>query len=214
MADPDPDAAEAAAQNDLITTAEAWLAAEPDADISDELAALIDAAERGEADELAARFDGRLQFGTAGLRAAVAAGSMRMNRLVVRQAAAGLGRWLLDAEASGDIADAAKRGVVVAHDARRKSDLFADDTARVLAAMGIRTMLHPGCPADAGAGLVDHRHRCRRWCGGHRLAQPAGRQRLQGVSRDRIADRVADRHRHRRPDRPVRPADGRARPSR
>ncbi len=128
----------------LIATANAWLAAEPDDDIRRELAALIDAAEHGDVDELAARFDGQLQFGTAGLRAAVAAGSMRMNRLVVRQAAAGLGRWLLDGEASGDIPDAASRGVVIAHDARRKSDLFADDTARVLAAMGIRTMLHPG----------------------------------------------------------------------
>jgi phosphomannomutase len=69
---------------------------------------------------------------------------MRMNRLVVRQAAAGLGQWLLDREADGTIPDAARRGVVIAHDARRKSDLFADDTARVLAAMGIRSLLHPG----------------------------------------------------------------------
>ena len=45
--------------------AERWLAAEPDADIRAELEALI----AGPADELAARFDGRLQFGTAGLRA-------------------------------------------------------------------------------------------------------------------------------------------------
>ncbi len=144
MAEPDVESAGAAGQNDLITTAEAWLAAEPDSDIRDELAALIAAARAGDLDELADRFAGSLQFGTAGLRAAVAAGSMRMNRLVVRQAAAGLGRWLLDAEMSGNIPDAAARGVVIAHDARRKSDLFADDTARVLAAMGIRTMLLPG----------------------------------------------------------------------
>ena len=128
----------------LLTTARAWLAAEPDADLRDELGALILAAERGDAAGLAERFDGRLQFGTAGLRAAVAPGPMRMNRLVVRQAAAGLGQWLLDREADGTIPDAARRGVVIAHDARRKSDLFADDTARVLAAMGIRSMLHPG----------------------------------------------------------------------
>jgi phosphomannomutase len=151
--------------NDLISTARAWLAAEPDDDIREELASLIADAEAGRGEELAARFDGRLQFGTAGLRAAVAAGPMRMNRLVVRQAAAGLGRWLLDAEESGEIPDAARRGVVIAHDARRKSDLFADDTARVLAAMGIRTMLHPGVQptpvlawsitgADAAAGVV------------------------------------------------------------
>jgi len=154
-----------AATDDLIATARAWLAAEPDDDIRDELASLIAAAEDGDTDELAIRFDGQLQFGTAGLRAAVAAGSMRMNRLVVRQAAAGLGRWLLDSEASGDILDAAARGVVIAHDARRKSDVFADDTARVLAAMGIRTMLHPGVQPtpvlawsitgiDAAAGVV------------------------------------------------------------
>ncbi len=128
----------------LLTTARAWLAAEPDADLRDELGALILAAERGDVAGLAERFAGRLQFGTAGLRAAVAAGPMRMNRLVVRQAAAGLGQWLLDREADGTIPDAARRGVVIAHDARRKSDLFADDTARVLAAMGIRSMLHPG----------------------------------------------------------------------
>ncbi len=138
------DSESSAGHDDLIRTATAWLDAEPDDDIRDELEVLIASARSGDADELASRFDGRLQFGTAGLRAAVAAGSMRMNRLVVRQAAAGLGRWLLDAEASGDIPDAASRGVVIAHDARRKSDLFAVDTCRVLAAMGIRSMLHPG----------------------------------------------------------------------
>ncbi|MGA9276433.1 phospho-sugar mutase, partial [Ilumatobacter sp.] len=59
----------------------------------------------------------------------------------------------------------AERGVVIAHDARRKSDLFALDTARVLATMGIRSMLHPGVQPtpvlawsitglDAAAGVV------------------------------------------------------------
>ena len=129
-------------RNSNLTTARAWLAAEPDDDIRAELSALIDAAEAGDegvAADLDDRFSGRLQFGTAGLRAAVAAGPMRMNRLVVQQAAAGLGQWLLDT-----VPDSARRGVVIAHDMRRKSDVFALDTARVLAAMGIKTMLHPG----------------------------------------------------------------------
>lgn len=124
---------------DLLDTARRWRDAEPDDDIRVELDELIRAAESGDDMELVACFDGTLQFGTAGLRAAVAAGSMRMNRLVVRQAAAGLGRWLLDT-----VPDAATRGVVIAHDARRKSDLFALDTARVLARMGVRSMLFPG----------------------------------------------------------------------
>lgn len=134
-----------------LAVARRWLDAEPDDDIRSELAELVDAVDAvdaADADdgagrdaerELRARFAGALQFGTAGLRAPVGAGSMRMNRLVVRQAAAGLGRWLLDT-----VPDAAERGVVIGHDARRKSDLFAVDSARVLAAMGIRAMLMPG----------------------------------------------------------------------
>ena len=137
----------------LIATATAWLEAEPDADIRDELSLLIVAAQTGDVAALAERFAGRLQFGTAGLRAAVAAGPMRMNRLVVRQAAAGLGRWLLDGEASGEIPDAARRGVVIAHDARRKSDVFARDTARVCAARGVRGP-PPGGPHMKWPGAV------------------------------------------------------------
>ena len=131
----------------LAAEARAWNDAEPDDDLRAELDELLTRAEGGDEaawDDLAERFAGRLRFGTAGLRAAVAAGPMRMNRLVVRQAAAGLGRWLLDREADGTIERAAERGVVIAHDARRKSDVFALDTCRVLAAMGIRSMLHPG----------------------------------------------------------------------
>jgi phosphomannomutase len=115
--------------------AERWLAAEPDDDIRRELRALL----AGPADELAARFGGRLGFGTAGLRAAVGAGPLRMNRLVVRQAARGLADHLLAEEP-----DAAARGVAVGYDARRKSDVFALDTARVMAAAGLRVHLLPG----------------------------------------------------------------------
>ncbi len=115
-----------------LDLAKRWLAAEPDDDIREELATLI----AGDPAELTARFTGRLQFGTAGLRAAVGAGPQRMNRLVVRQAAAGLGAYLLEQDPG-----AADRGVVVGYDARRKSDVFALDTARVLAEMGIRVRL-------------------------------------------------------------------------
>src|SRR5688572_18471178 len=106
-----------------------WIAAEPDADIRDELVALRD----GPVDALVERFDGRLTFGTAGLRAEVGAGPRRMNRLVVRQAAAGLAGYVLAIDER-----ARARGVVIGYDARRKSDVFALDTARVVAAHGIR----------------------------------------------------------------------------
>jgi phosphomannomutase len=194
------DSESSASPDDLIRTAISWLAAEPDDDIRDELSSLIDMARSGDADELAARFDGRLQFGTAGLRAAVAAGSMRMNRLVVRQAAAGLGRWLLDAEASGDIPDAARRGVVIAHDARRKSDLFAEDTCRVLAAMGIRSMLHPGVQPtpvlawsitgmNAAAGVVVTASHNPPADNGYKVYLQTGSQIVSPIDSD-IADRI------------------------
>ena len=121
--------------DDVRATAGRWLDAEPDDDIRDELGALLG----GPADELAARFGGRLMFGTAGLRAAVGAGPLRMNRLVVRQAARGLAEHLLEIDP-----DAASRGVAVGFDARRKSDVFALDTARVIAAAGVRVHLLPG----------------------------------------------------------------------
>jgi len=184
-----------------MATANSWLVAEPDDDIHAELASLIAAAERGEIDQLAARFDGRLQFGTAGLRAAVAAGSTRMNRLVVRQAAAGLGRWLLDGQESGEIPDAASRGVVIANDARRKSDLFADDTARVLAAMGIRSMLHPGVQPTpvlawsivgigAAAGVVVTASHNPPADNGYKVYLDTGSQIVSPIDTD-IADRIA-----------------------
>ncbi len=117
---------------DVLVTAQQWLAAEPDADMREELRALL----AGPADEIAERFAGRLQFGTAGLRAAVGAGPLRMNRLVVQQAAAGLVDYLL-----ANVPDVANRGVIIGHDARRKSDVFALDTARVCAAKGVRALL-------------------------------------------------------------------------
>ncbi len=96
----------------------------------------IDGLLAGPDEELRSRFVGRVQFGTAGLRAAVGAGPQRMNRLVVRQAAAGLADHLLRTDP-----DAARRGVVIGFDARRKSEAFAHDTAKVFAHRGIRAML-------------------------------------------------------------------------
>jgi phosphomannomutase len=140
----------------VIAAAERWLAAEPDDDMRTELAELL----AGDVDQLVTRFDGRLQFGTAGLRAALGAGPRRMNRLVVRQAAAGLAAHLLDTDPR-----ARERGVVIGYDARRKSDLFALDTARVMAAAGIPSKLFDGyvptpvlawsiTELDAAAGVV------------------------------------------------------------
>ena len=83
---------------DARAAAEAWLADDPDPDTRAELERLL----AGSPDELALRFAGRLQFGTAGLRGELGAGPLRMNRVIVRRAAAGLARYLLDT--AGDAA--------------------------------------------------------------------------------------------------------------
>lgn len=81
----------------VLQRAQAWLAQDPDGETRTELRALIEAAESGDAAaeaELADRFSTRLAFGTAGLRGALGAGTNRMNRVLVAQAAAGLAAYV------------------------------------------------------------------------------------------------------------------------
>lgn len=113
---------------DLARRVEAWLEDDPDPETRAELVALRE----HDPAELARRFDGRLQFGTAGLRGEMAAGPMRMNRVTVRRAAAGLARHLLDTDP-----DARRRGVVVGFDGRRNSEVFALDSVRVFTGAGL-----------------------------------------------------------------------------
>jgi phosphomannomutase len=124
--------------DDLRGRLNAWLADDPDERDRAELTALARADGAGALAELTDRFAGRLEFGTAGLRGAVAAGPNRMNRAVVRTATAALASWLLGREAS-----AAEAGVVIGCDARHRSEEFADEAARVLAGAGIRVHLLP-----------------------------------------------------------------------
>jgi phosphomannomutase len=127
--------------DDLAAQVTAWLADDPDERDRAELAALAaDDSEQARA-ELADRFAGRLQFGTAGLRGAVGAGPNRMNRAVVRGTTAALASWLLGRAEDG--AAAAQAGVVIGCDARHRSDEFAAEAASVLAGAGFRVHLLP-----------------------------------------------------------------------
>ncbi|MFE0402593.1 phospho-sugar mutase [Streptomyces nigra] len=120
-------------QDDLTARAQAWLAEDPDPETRAELAALLDA---GDTDELASRFAGTLQFGTAGLRGELGAGPLRMNRSVVIRAAAGLAAYLKKQGHTDGL-------VVIGYDARHKSSAFAEDTAAVMTGAGLRAAVLP-----------------------------------------------------------------------
>ncbi|MFG2622288.1 phospho-sugar mutase [Streptomyces sp. NPDC048507] len=120
-------------QDDLITRAQAWLAEDPDPETAAELGRIIAA---GDTADLADRFSGTLQFGTAGLRGELGAGPMRMNRAVVIRAAAGLAAHLTAQGHAGGL-------VVVGYDARYKSADFARDTAAVMTGAGLRAAVLP-----------------------------------------------------------------------
>ncbi|MBK9030141.1 MAG: phospho-sugar mutase [Myxococcales bacterium] len=121
-----------------VDRARAWVARDPDPETRAELASLIEraATDGTAADELDERMSGRLEFGTAGIRGVLAAGPQRMNQLQVREVTAGVAAYLV-----AEVPDACARGVVVGHDARHKSRLFAEETAAVLAAAGFTVWL-------------------------------------------------------------------------
>ncbi|MEP6666010.1 MAG: phospho-sugar mutase, partial [Nocardioidaceae bacterium] len=122
---------------ELRQQVERWIAADPDEQARVELSDLLSSAESDPAAlcELADRFAGRLEFGTAGLRGEVAAGPNRMNRAVVIAAAAGLAAYLKETVGSGT--------VVIGYDARHMSDVFARDTAEVMRGAELDAVLLP-----------------------------------------------------------------------
>jgi phosphomannomutase len=123
---------------ELLERATSWQDDDPDEVTRAELDAVVDAARSGDAEagaDLADRFAGMLEFGTAGLRGALGAGPNRMNRSVVIRAAAGLTAYLKETTA--------QPLVIIGLDARHNSDVFATDTAAVVVASGGRAMVLP-----------------------------------------------------------------------
>ena len=84
--------------------------------------------------EIEDRFYKELEFGTAGLRGIIGAGSNRMNKYTVGKATQGLSNYIIKQKGEN-------RGVAIAYDSRRKSDEFSKQAALVLNANGIKTYL-------------------------------------------------------------------------
>ena len=109
---------------------ELWLKnATEDEDLIKELESI-----KGAEDAIKERFYRDLEFGTAGLRGVIGAGSFRLNIYTIRRATQGLADYVNGAYSNASVA--------IAYDSRIKSDLFAKEAARVLAGNGIKAYIY------------------------------------------------------------------------
>ena len=117
--------------NDIKSLYSLWCEkATADSDLIPELQSIS-----GDDDAILDRFYKNLEFGTAGLRGVIGAGTNRMNVYTVNQATQGLADYLNE--------NFENPSVAVAYDSRIKSDVFAKEAACVLAANGIKVYLYP-----------------------------------------------------------------------
>jgi phosphoglucomutase len=123
-----------------------WLEEVTDPELSAELLSI-----RNEEKEVHERFYRSLEFGTGGLRGELGAGTNRMNIYTVRQATQGFAAYLLTQDE--------KPSAAISYDSRHQSDVFARETARVLAANGVKVYLYPHLmPTPALSFAVLDRH--------------------------------------------------------
>ena len=85
--------------------------------------------------EIEDRFYRELEFGTAGMRGVLGAGTNRLNIYNVRRVTRALAKYILSTP------DGAEKGVAIAYDSRNKSDVFAKEAALVLCAAGVKAFL-------------------------------------------------------------------------
>ncbi len=120
---------------DIFPRVERFLEDEVDPEDRREIGSLLMRARDGDESalrDLESRFSGPLTFGTAGIRGILGAGESRMNRSLVLRVTYGLALHVIDR-----VPEARERGVALARDGRRLSDVFQKDAASVLAAQGI-----------------------------------------------------------------------------
>lgn len=139
----------------LSTKAQAALQYQSMAAVSDEIMALVkqwlswdrNSVTRAEVENLVEKKDNdnlrrllstRMEFGTAGLRAAMGAGTSQMNDVTVIQAAQGLAAYLAQHYSAADLSE---RGVVIGFDARHNSSRFARLSANVFLSLGVKVYL-------------------------------------------------------------------------
>ena len=123
-------------KSEILQKANAYIAAEKDVRFSDEVKELI---AKEDFAELEDRFYRTLEFGTGGLRGIMGGGTNRMNTLEINCATQGLANYVI--KAFPEKAKAGTLSAVIAYDSRHNSDVFAEATACIFAANGIKAYL-------------------------------------------------------------------------
>ena len=117
---------------EIIQKAQSWLNSPIDEQTKSEIRQMIDSADQT---DLVDSFYKNLEFGTGGLRGIMGAGSNRMNKYTIGMATQGFANYLLKSFEGDEIS------VAIAHDSRNNSRYFAETTAAVFSANGIKTFL-------------------------------------------------------------------------
>ncbi len=118
---------------EVTAKAQVWLNGNFDEDTKKEVKALLDSSDKN---ALIDAFYRDLEFGTGGLRGIMGAGTNRMNKYVVGMATQGFANYL-----KKNFADRKQISVVVGHDCRNNSRLFAETVADIFSANGIQVYL-------------------------------------------------------------------------
>ena len=126
-------------KSEILARAKAYIAAEQDKRFSKEVEDLI---AKEDYKELEDRFYQTLEFGTGGLRGIMGGGTNRMNTLEINMATQGLANYVIKAFPKEAAAGTLK--AVIAYDSRLNSDVFAEATALIFAANGIKAYLFSG----------------------------------------------------------------------
>lgn len=126
-------------KNEILKRANDYISAEKDEKFKKEIEELV---KKEDFKELEDRFYQTLEFGTGGLRGIMGGGTNRMNTLEINLATQGLANYVIKA-----FPQKAKEGslsAVIAYDSRNNSDVFAEATALIFAANGIKAYLFSG----------------------------------------------------------------------
>lgn len=119
--------------NEVIAKAQSWLAGNYNEETKAEIQRMLDAEDKT---ELIESFYRDLEFGTGGLRGIMGAGTNRMNIYTVGAATQGLSNYLI-----AQFPEVPQISVVIGHDCRNNSRLFAEMSANILSANGIKVYL-------------------------------------------------------------------------